>query len=256
MSVSIPAQAVATPPVFTKVITTPPGLPWDQSRAARLEAVRAAPMAVAQLTLRLKRMTSWRNGRGGRYLAFYARTNALGGGFRASKTIDGRTLSVDFKSKAQAAAEARLLITLAGVAGAAALLTLTAAITAGAVRHSADKALSELERHSAHELRQAQEISAMKRQNSALLEVESPGAPLAEVITDLGWTSRMHRVDVPVEAFHWRPAGFGVEVRGEAQPFTGPGAQRTARPLRPGVWLWVKVRKPASPKASGPSAVR
>lgn len=254
MTVTAPTAPAATPSVFTKLITTPPGLPWDQARVARLEAARAAPVAIESLTVRLKRLAPWAKGKSGQYLAFYARANALGGGFRASKTIEGRTLSVDFKSKAQSAAETKVLAILAGVGGAAALLSVTAAIAVGAVRHSADKALDDLEQRSARELRQAQVISDMKRQNLALREVEDLGTPLSEVLAELGWASRMHRTDVPVEAFHWRPVGFGVEVRGDEQPFTGAGAQRAARPLRPGVWLWVKVRGPGRPAASGPGS--
>lgn len=235
------AEEVA-PPVFTRVLSTPPGLPWDQARAARLEAARAAPMPIEGLTLRLKRLDPWRNGKAGAFAAFYVKTGALGGGFSASKVIDGRTVTVDFKSRAQARAEARLLAVFAGVGGAAAVAVLGAVITAAAVRHGGDGRLDDLTRDSAHQLKHAQVVSALKRQNTALQSADNEGAPIGEVLGDLAWASRMRRQDVPVEGFHWRPAGFGVEVRGDPQPFTGPGAQRSARPLKPGVWLWVRAR--------------
>ena len=150
----------------------------------------------------------------------------------------------------KARAEARLLAIFASVGAASAVVTLTAVIAAAAVRHGADERLDDLARRSAQEVRQAQLISVLKRQNAALQSAENDGVPVGDVLVDLAWASRMRRPDVPVEGFHWRPAGFGVEVRGEAQPFTGPGALRATRPLKPGVWLWIKARGPMVPSGS------
>jgi len=241
-------ESDAIPAVFTRVLATPPGLPWDQARVARLEAARAAPVAIEGLTLRLKRLAPWRNGKAGSFAAFYVKTEALGGGFRTSKVIDGRTVAVEFKSRAQAKAEGRLLALFVGIGGGAAVAVLTAIIAAAAIRHSGDQRLDDLARRSSHELRQAQVTSALKRQNAALRGVDNPGAYVGEVLEDLAWASRTRRPDVPVEGFHWRPAGFGVEVRGgEAQPFADARVLRADRPLRPGVWLWIKARQPQAP---------
>jgi hypothetical protein len=242
--------SVDAPAVFTRVLSTPPGLPWDQARVARLEAARAAPVAIQSLTLRLKRLVPWRNGKAGAFVAFYVKTEALGGGFRASRVIDGRTVTVEFKSRAQAKAEARLVAVFAGVGAASAVITLAAVITAVAVRHGADNKLDDLAGRSAQQLRQAQVLSAMKRQNSALRRADNSGAPVSEILADLASASRARRQEAPVEGFHWRPAGFGVEVRGDAQPFTGFGAVRSTRPLKPGVWLWIKAR--GSAVSAGP----
>lgn len=238
----------AIPAVFTRVLATPPGLPWDQVRIARLEAARAAPVAIGSLTLRLKRLAPWGNGKAGSFAAFYVKTEALGGGFRTSKVIDGRTIAVEFKSRAQARAEGRLLAVFVGVGGGAAVALLTAIIAAVAIRHAGDRRLDDLARRSIHELRQAQITSALKRQNAALRGVDNSGAYVGEVLEDLAWASRTRRPDVPLEGFHWRPAGFGVEVHGkEAQPFADTRVLRADRPLRSGVWLWIKARQRQAP---------
>jgi hypothetical protein len=231
------------------MLATPPGLPWDQARVARLEAARAAPVAIETLTLRLKRLSPWRNGKAGAFVAFYVKTDALGGGFRTSKVVEGRTLTVEFKSRAQAKAEGRLLAVFVGVGGAATIALLTAVIASLAIRHAGDQRLDDLARHSAHELRQAEIASVLKRQNAAFGGVDNPGVYVGEVLKDLAWASRARRPDVPLEGFHWRPAGFGAEVRGaEARPFSDTAVVRAARPLRPGIWLWIKARGPAQPQ--------
>ena len=243
--------ADALPPVLTRVLATPPGLPWDQARVARLEAARAAPVAIETLTLRLKRLSPWRQGKAGAFVAFYVKTEALGGGFRTSKVVDGRTLIVDFKSRAQARAEAKLLTVFAAVAGAATVALLTSVIASVAIRNAGDQRLDDLARRSAHELRQAKVTSVLKRQNAALRTADNPGVYVGEMLEDLAWASRARRSDVPLEGFHWRPAGFGVEVRGaEARPFADAAVVRAARPLRPGIWLWIKARGQAQPPAT------
>jgi hypothetical protein len=244
----------APPAVFPRVIETPPGMPWDQSRIAQLEAARAAPMAISSLTLRLKRLGRWSHGAKGKFAALYVKTEDIGSDFTASIVVEGRKLNVDFRSKAQMQAQARRTAVLGVAVGSAVLLGVVVVLVAAAARHRADEKLDTLERLTRRQAQQAQTQNRLKRQNAALNGVADRGEPVAAVLEDLAQVSKSRLTATPLEGFHWRPEAIGVEVRGDGAPFAAGEAERLAKPLRPGVWLWARDRGPAPARRPGGAA--
>ena len=55
------------PQVLVRVIVTPPGAPWEQARAAKLDAQHGAPLPISELIHQLRRLAPWAPGRPGRY---------------------------------------------------------------------------------------------------------------------------------------------------------------------------------------------
>ena len=70
-----PPRSAAGPTIFVRTFTTPPGLPWDQSRVAMLEVRSGAPLPLGEVIYQLRRLDPWFVGRSARYAAFYVRTH-------------------------------------------------------------------------------------------------------------------------------------------------------------------------------------
>ena len=80
------------PQVFARAIVTPPAPPWEQIRAANLEARHGAPLPLAELMHRVKRLSGWAPGRPGRFAVFYVRSKEFRSPFEAKVDVDGQTV--------------------------------------------------------------------------------------------------------------------------------------------------------------------
>lgn len=241
------------PTIFAKAITTPPALPWDQASAAELEARRAAPLPMAGLTLRLKRLEPWRPRLDGKYAALYIRTDQIGAGFVGSARVGDRTVVADFRPPGETLARAKQTGFVLITAAIAAVLTITGISAALASRHSTRDDLIQLSRLATLRLNRAQVAGLSKRQGAALASVQERGTALSDALADLAKASASRKPDVRLESFHWRPIAYGVAVRGDGVPFASNVAKRVDQPLRPDVWVWVIPRANALPASSPPA---
>lgn len=48
-----------------------------------------------------------------------------------------------------------------------------------------------------------------------------------------------------IDSFLWEGGDWALEVRGQTTPLTATDMQRAPKPVRPGVWLWVKPQEAA-----------
>lgn len=226
------------PQVFIRPLTIPPGLPWDQNRAARLESEQAAPLDISQLAVRLKRLEAWRPGQVGSFAALYIRESQVGEGCLAKANLGGRIVTAQFRSRDHLANETKRLGALATIGVVVTVLTVLAIGAAVTARLHVEQDLSRLELTSARRLHQAEKNAQLKRQATILADVREDRGSINEMLIALARMSRERSADASIEAFHWRPAGSAVEVRGDGQPYPTGVASRIDRPLRPGVWLW------------------
>src|SRR5688572_20809131 len=88
--------AAAPPQVFVRTFSTPSGLPWEQARAARLDAEHGAPLPLRDLLHRVKRLSPWSPGAVGRYAVFYVRRRDYRGAFETTVDVDGQPVRVTF----------------------------------------------------------------------------------------------------------------------------------------------------------------
>lgn len=256
-SAAEPKAAPPPPQVLPRTISTPPGPPWEQARAARLEARHGAPLPLAEVAWRLRRLEPWAPGRPGRYVAFYVRERELKARFTTVVEVDGRPIEVEFRPAADQRQQAKVATYVVLAALATGLLGAGATAFALHARSQAEARLADAEQTAAVKLRAARGLQ--RRQDAArrLHAAQGASAPVAGALADLGWASVARSPDSHILAVHWDHGLLAVETRGEASPFpqAEPGVVRPGGQIRPGVYLWgVKPPKSATRSATAGGA--
>ncbi|MDO8297670.1 MAG: hypothetical protein Q7T19_14665 [Caulobacter sp.] len=226
--------------LFVRPIPTRAAMPWDQARAAALEARLNAPLPIGELAWQIRRLQPWRPGAPGRYVAIYARREDVRDGLTAAADVDGRAVPVQFPSPGKRREQVRRLAVVGTGAGLAAFLLVSSVISVLAVRVRAAAQLDALEQATAGRLEQTRAQKALQAQEQAITAAGLTGRRASRVLNDLAWAARSKAPDAGVEGFLWEGTLFAVEVRGEANPFPAADrrVERSASPVRPGVWLW------------------
>ncbi|MFT4252060.1 MAG: hypothetical protein QM608_06220 [Caulobacter sp.] len=249
---AVPGPEVAEARVFARSITAPPGWPWEQVRAAGLEARHAAPLPFTEVVHQVRRLEPWRAGRPTRFAAFYVRRAEVGERFEAEVLLSGERHKVLFVSAEQQRRRLRLLV---GVGLGAGLLVFGAILAAAAAQRAgeaAEQRLSILETRAAADLRRAQ-ILRRQRELSAAIEDRDRGPGFETPLSELAWSARGKRPEARILAWHWEPGLTAVESRGQDSPFVTSDrpVERSGAPVRRGVWLWgVGASTPAAPTSA------
>jgi len=229
----------ARPSVFSRLVVVPAGWPWDQTRAARLEASHGAPVPIVQLQLQLRRLAPWRSNEPARFAACYVRTEELTERLVETVEIEGRRVEVTFDPPEAAARRARLMLGVGLASALAAALLAMAVGGALSARFEAEERLSAMETELAAKMRRLQALQAAERE-SRLLASAQPGDDVGAALRALAWAGSARAPDARIEAWRWDHGAAAVEARGEDPPFMETGAaRRDERPLRRGVYLWV-----------------
>jgi hypothetical protein len=244
------------PQVFTRVIATPPGPPWRQSRMAMLEARQSAPLPIAEVAYRLRRLGLW-DSRAGRFAAFYVRASDFTESFTSDVQVDGETFSLRMTHPSDERRQSRLAAII-GASASVLLVVLTAAIlNASSQRAQLSQSLDTAERQASSRLRAAQGLHRRWSQATTLQAVSREDFSVSRVIADLNWVSANRTAGTRIEAFHWERGVLAVESAGAAPPVEAWDRPliRSARPVRPGVWAWAALAaKPANSGVGAPVA--
>jgi len=238
------AAAPAMPHIFVRALSTPPGAPWEQARAARLDSRHGAPLPLAELMHQVRRLDRWAPGQPGRYAAFYIRAREFREPFESSVEVDGRTVRVKFGASSpdlrrfQGAGAALLAITLCGA------ILGTGVTLALAARREAETRLAAEEQLAASRLKLAQAHRDRSNQARDLRALVGHARPLGEVLGDLTWVATSKTPEARLTGVHWERGLLAVEARGEQPPFLAVDRpiERSPKPLRAGVWLWAVGR--------------
>jgi hypothetical protein len=233
--------------VFVRTFTTPPGLPWDQSRMARLEARSGAPLPLAEVLYQLRRLDPWRAGRAARYAAFYVHAQGGQADVETVAEVLGKSMRVRFSSPRDQARRVWSLALLAASTGVFAAALSAAVFAALDIRTETTNRLDAVAKIASAKLRSAQGAERNHLDGQSLDAAGVKGISLAEALSDLAWVSSAKTPDARVEAFHWDHGQIALEVRGDAEPLPpGFGSMvRASKPIRPRVWLWGLERKPS-----------
>jgi hypothetical protein len=238
----LPPEPPRPPPkVLVRVFTVPLGLPWEQARAAGLEARHGSPLPIAEVALLCRRLQPWRPGEAGRYVALYVLASEVGDGFETSVEVDGRSTPVRFASPQERSRAARRLVLVGFVAAVVSAVIAVAGLSSLAIRDEARTRLVSAEMGARARLRLALQIQSQRTEVRALEAVEGRGAPLDEVLSDLGHASGAQAPEAWIDAFHWERGLVAVEAHGDDPPLrAGPGqrVERSQKPIRSGVYLW------------------
>lgn len=235
------AEAVTSPPVvFARGIDAVAAMPWDQFRAAKLDATVNAPIPTSDVALVLRRIGRWTYRSPARFAAIYARQSDVGDGFSTTVELDGRLITVTFPSAGRQMARARLLLMVTALVTTATFLLVATGATIWSARSQAEQRLATLEQQAARKLLQAQAAERLSAQARALDAQGVRGTRTADVLGDLSWASTARKPDARIAAIHWEAGVVAVEARGEDSPFTASDrpVERSSAPVRPGTWLW------------------
>jgi hypothetical protein len=238
------------PPVFVRTISTPSAPPWDQARAAELEARLGAPLPLDQVTFQIRRLGSWAFGQPGRFAVCYIRAREIGDQFETTVEADGQPLRIRFVSRAERVRRARATGSIAALMAIGGLLVAGAVGAALSIRFETKNKLAGLEQTVAVRMREAQREAHLKAQTRLLNTAGVRGDGLENFLSDLVWASASKTAGAHIDALHWQHGYMGVEVRGDATPFAKSDRTvlKSPKPLRSGVWLWgVEPARRASP---------
>jgi hypothetical protein len=234
--------ASVQPRVFGRLIAVPPGLPWEQRRAAVLEARHGAPIPIAGLAWQVRRLERWALGAPARFAAIYAPLAAVRDRLEAEVNVDGEPVKAVFVAPQTQAALRRRTALVGGGSAVAALIIILAVGTALTRRSEVSVSLTEAEALASTKIRAVENEQRRRLATRTLAAAVDRGAPVETMLTDLAWLSAAKAPDARVEAVHWEGGVMALEVRGgDAAPIVSPNGrtlERGAKPLRRGVWLW------------------
>jgi len=228
------------PKVFVRAIVMPPATPWEQVRAANMEARHGAPVPISELLHRVKRLAPWAPGRPGRFGVFYVRAKEYRAPFEAEVDVDGQRVKVAF---GRGGRQVRLLrgwaLVLLLLVAVGAVIGTGVTLAAGA-RSQAEARLAAAEQLGARSFASAQAYRRQIARTHELRNALGRGRSIGDLMGDLTWVATSKTPDARIAAVHWQGGVMAVEVRGEAPPFATPDRrlERAAKPLRAGVWLW------------------
>jgi hypothetical protein len=224
---------------FTRVLATPPGWPWDQTRAAMLEARHTSPVASDGVNIIVRRIKAWALGEGGEFVAIYLR---VGDPFPAQGLdvdVRGRTIHIDLPSRAARAEQLKDQVTRIAAVSVMVVVVLGLVTLAFERRAALDDHLGDAEVRVAHEAREAHAVARAKHDAEALTELDVTDG-LDKAINDLTYVTAAKDSTARLDAFYWSKGFWAVEAHGNDAPIKDPGVtlQKSTTPVRPGVWLW------------------
>jgi hypothetical protein len=234
------AGNAGAPHVFSRIVGVPAGAPWEQTRAAQLEARHGSPLPPSELSWRIRRLERWIPGRAARFVIFYVRTRELTGPFETTLEVEGSPLKVGFGSAGEQLRRARRLGLVGGLAGTFAAVVGFGVVTGWQARVRTETQLGSLERTAEAQMRRARTLRNRRSASRELKSVLHGSAPLTSVIQDFAWAADAKTPDARIDAVHWDHGLLAIEARGEVAPVsTGERhVERARQPVRPGVWLW------------------
>jgi hypothetical protein len=231
---------VQAPQVLVRTFAAPAGLPWDQARGALLEARHGAPLPIADLHFRVKRLERWAPGRPGRFAVFYIRRRDLTGPFETTVDVDGDPIRVAFGTSAQPSRSWRSLGVVVLAIGLSVAIVGGMAVMALSIRADASQQLDTLEQQTAAKLRAAQVAQREQAQDRALAANQGRSGQVSDVLADLTWLAHARTADARIVSVHWDHGLMAVEARGSAAPVDGRERQVVRAPKEgvAGTWLW------------------
>jgi hypothetical protein len=228
------------PQVFTRLFSVPAGAPWEQSRAAQLEARHGSPLPIAELMWRLRRLGGWRLGQPARYAAFYVRSREYSAPFETVVDVEGVPMQIAFGLAGDQFKRARRLAVVGAVVAACVVPVAIGSVAALHARSAAEDQLDHLERSIAAKSKLVARVQVERRQARELQAAVGRATRAQDVLDDLAWVTAAKTPDARILALHWDHGLLAIEARGDATPIQAIDRQidRASKPVRAGVWLW------------------
>jgi len=206
---------------YVRMLEIPPGAPWDQARAARLEAAHGAPLGGETLLWALARMEPWRPRAPTRYAVAYVRREAAPGAPLAVD-VNGRAVRFRFPFPAGRGrirlAGRGMTVVLAGLVAVVAALDLPKALD---LRGAREQALARLEANAQRWERLARRERQQRADAALLRKTGADRASFADLAADLFWLGQARAPSVAIQRVQWRPDQMQVTSLGPGAPVLG-----------------------------------
>ena len=226
---------------FTRIIHAPPGWPWDQTRAAKLEAHHTSPISGDGITIIVRRLKSWSFGDTGEFVAVYLRTGDTSAEEDFDIEVQGQRLRIEVPSRAarETAIREQAWQLGAGLVIAFALASLS--MLAWQRRAALEDHLDSADMRVAHEVRDAKTLQRAKADAYALGTLDLKDQTAGTVLQDIEKVAMAKNDNARIDAFYWRKGYWAVEAHGDAPPVKGMdlNLQKSTKPVRKDVWLWM-----------------
>jgi hypothetical protein len=236
----VPAADAHTPAAepFVRVFTIPAASPWDQDRAARLNAEAASPLPAPHAAIDVRRLELWSPGQPSRYCAGYLRKSQIKDELRIERFIEGRDVAFTFRSDAltrEVRFQRLVDLVIAGMLVIALGLGLVKAINA---RSETRTALLSEEQSLRGDIARRQEAARDARVAVLLSGLAPEGRGGDDLMRDLSWLARSRRADVQIEDLVWNTGGIMVRTADDSNPIAASDHQVTQIATSEGV-TWV-----------------
>ncbi len=226
---------------FTRIVSVPAAWPWDQARAARLEAQHTSPVSGDDVSIVVRRLKRWALGEPGKFVAIYLRGPDIRNGVRFDLEIQGQRLSIDMPSPQQKAAQANARVWHLILGGVLIGAVLSMGMLTLSRRAAEADRISALEVTMARKAHEAQGILRAKDDALALSQLGHGAHTLDAAVQDLKTLSLKRDSASRIDAFYWNKGYWAIEVHGKDAPIRDAtlSLQRSNKPIRKDVWLWV-----------------
>lgn len=205
--------------IFARIIEIPPGAPWDQYRAARLDAAHRAPLAAGEVAFVLKRLDAWRPRAPARYGVAYRRRGASDAADIEDVVLDGRTVRFRFRSARPR--DLRGVLPTLAVAALAALALAGAGLKALEARAVKAEALTRLEANAAVAARLDRRRRQAEAEAALIRRADGEGRGIADLVADLWWLGQARAPEVILRKIEWTREAMVVEGVGDRRLVAG-----------------------------------
>lgn len=243
---SFTPETPSAPQLFTRVIVIPPGAPWDQHRAARLDAAHGAPLAGDEVVFALRRLDPWRPRTSARYGVAYRRCLGADVSETVEARLEGRSVRFRFGGPIARPREPRVLIVTAAMTLLAGLALMGGGFKAREVRAAKTETLERLEANALIGVRQDRRRRQTIAELALVRRADGAGRDFADLAGDLWWLGQVRDPAVKIQTVLWSRGALIVTGSGGDSPVRS--AERPVERLQAsagqGVW---RIGPPAAP---------
>lgn len=214
-------MTLTNPSVFTRTLTTPAALPWDQRRIAQLDAEAGSPSPLHLVYILVLRLTPWRPGGPSDFLIAYARRSDTSWTLSASTVVQGRTRHLRFETPAARQDRLQKWTIALGCTFAAMAIIAGAGVWSVMQRASGDAYLTGLEKRARAQARQRRMILDVDRNTDIIAEAGLSRSTLAATGADLNKIAQLRDPTIRITAIEWIPGTVVLETPGPSAPLQG-----------------------------------
>ena len=208
------------PPHYTRLVSVPAAAPWDQQRAALLNARHNSPLPDDQVLIQVKRLGSWRPNEHARFAAAYVRKSDFAGGASFTEDLGGELVAFEFSSSAsKTQARRRAIIDLS--LGASLIVVILFGGSASVTRRAESEAALGAAQKVDEEAARQERLSARIAKNvSKLSNAGYAGRSGGDLLEDLSWLARSRNSNSVLQSFTWDRGDFVLRSADPTRPLS------------------------------------